>query len=224
MSIQAIIFDLDGTLLDRDASLLQFIDYQYEARNAAIGHIPKEIFTKKYVEYDAGGYVWKDEVYKRLIDEFTIDLPFDDLLIEYTQEFFRFCIPFPYMEKTLNELKKKGYKIGMITNGRTAFQNGNIDALRIRHFFDEILISEEEGIKKPDSEIFKRAAERLGVERANCIFVGDHLENDVRASIAAGMKGVWKRNKDEKHSEAEYIVDCLSEIPLFIEKKLKGSD
>lgn len=210
--IQAVIFDLDRTLLNRDASLLQFIHYQYDVRQDALSHIPKEVFVEKFVEYDCGGYVWKDEVYKQLIDEFQIECSYVDLLEEYIQEFYRFCIPYPYAVETLKALKDQGLKLGMITNGRTSFQNGNIDALGIRPFFDEVLISEEEGIKKPEREIFMRAANRLGVEPVHCLFVGDHPVNDVEASMAAGMIGVWKRNAGEEQFEAACVVDCLSEI------------
>lgn len=61
--INAVIFDLDGTLLNRDASLQKFIEGQYERLNKWIGHIPKEEYTSRFKELDCRGYVWKDKVY-----------------------------------------------------------------------------------------------------------------------------------------------------------------
>jgi len=97
-------------------------------------------------------------------------------------------------------------KLGIITNGFAKFQMNNIRGLKIDSYFDEILISELEGVRKPEIEIFTRAVNRLGIEPHEAIYVGDHPVNDVEASIRAGMIGVWKENKYfDKPS-----VNCLS--------------
>jgi putative hydrolase of the HAD superfamily len=104
----------------------------------------------------------------------------------------------------------------MITNGRGQFQLDNIKALGIEKYFDTILISEWEGIKKPDPEIFKRALKQLDVLAHQSIFVGDHPINDVKAAQSVGMKGVWKKDLQWKQVEADYIVDDLAELLLFL--------
>ena len=48
--IKAAIFDLDGTLLNRDESVKRFIDGQYERLNKQIGHIPKEKYVQRFIE------------------------------------------------------------------------------------------------------------------------------------------------------------------------------
>ena len=80
-------------------------------------------------------------------------------------------------------------------------------------FFDVVLISEAEGVRKPDRAIFARALERCGVAPADAIFVGDHPEVDVAGARAAGMVPVWKRVPYWKMAfEDVLIVDTLSEI------------
>lgn len=72
--IKAVIFDLDGTLLDRDASLEKFVEAQYNRLNEWLGHIPESQFAERFIELDARGYVWKDKVYRQLAEEFRLKI------------------------------------------------------------------------------------------------------------------------------------------------------
>ncbi|PWW26645.1 HAD superfamily hydrolase (TIGR01509 family)/HAD superfamily hydrolase (TIGR01549 family) [Cytobacillus oceanisediminis] len=94
----------------------------------------------------------------------------------------------------------------------------NITALGIEEYFESILISEWEGLKKPDPEIFKRSIEQLKVSPSESIFIGDHPENDVKAARKVGMKGIWKRDFQWGNVEADIIIDGLEEIPLVIRR------
>ncbi|MGM0827501.1 MAG: HAD family hydrolase [Bacillota bacterium] len=217
--IQAAIFDLDGTLLNRDASVNEFITSQYERLDKWLRHIPKESYITRFIEFDQRGYVWKDEVYKQLIEEFTIpEITWEELLEDYISEFKHNCVPFPHLHKMLNELRDKNIKLGMITNGFGQFQMDNILALEIKAYFDEILVSEWEGLKKPDPEIFKRALVRLNLEPHECIFIGDHPEYDVYGAQKVGMKGIWKKDPHLSHAEqADWVIDDLLELPKYID-------
>lgn len=82
--IKAVIFDLDGTLLNRDESVRKFIDNQYERLNKWVGHIPKEKYITRFIELDNRGYVWKDKVYQQLVGELDItEIPWEGLLQDY---------------------------------------------------------------------------------------------------------------------------------------------
>jgi putative hydrolase of the HAD superfamily len=216
--IKAVLFDLDGTLLNRDASVRAFITDQYERLYYWLHHIPKDLYISRFIEIDQRGYVWKDRVYKQLIKEFMIpELTWEELLDDYISQFKHSCVPFLHLHNMLDELKAAGFQLGMITNGFGRFQMDNILALEIEPFFNEILISEWEGLKKPDPEIFKRATKRLYVEPQECIFVGDHPEYDVYGAQKVGMTGVWKRDpqwSDAKHADA--VIDDLADLPRFI--------
>ncbi|MFS0774778.1 HAD family hydrolase [Neobacillus sp. 3P2-tot-E-2] len=214
--LTAVLFDLDGTLLDRDESVKKFIHSQYDRLNRSVGHIPRETYIKRFIELDQRGYVWKDKVYQQLTEEFQITrLTWEDFLQDYLTNFKNHCVPFPNLIPTLEKLKSRNLRLGMITNGKGQFQLDNIKALGIEKYFDTILISEWEGIKKPDPEIFKRALHQLNVSAHQSIFVGDHPENDVKAAQNVGMKGVWKKDPQWDSIEADYIVDDLAELLLF---------
>ncbi|MGG4168014.1 HAD-IA family hydrolase [Rossellomorea vietnamensis] len=216
--IKAVLFDLDGTLLNRDASVQVFITHQYDRLFHWLHHIPKDLYISRFIELDQRGYVWKDRVYKQLIEEFSIkELTWEELLDDYISQFKHSCVPFPHLLTMLDELQAGGIKLGMITNGLGEFQMDNILALGIEPYFLEILVSEWEGLKKPDPEIFKRAIKKLHVEPEECVFVGDHPEYDVYGAQRVGMKGIWKRDfhwPGAQHADAE--IDNLSDLPRCI--------
>ncbi|WP_226577382.1 HAD family hydrolase [Halobacillus litoralis] len=217
--IKAVIFDLDGTLLNRDASVEEFIEKQYDRWGKFLHHIPRRKYMERFIALDHRGYVWKDIVYQKMIDELSIKgLTWEDLLQDYSDYFIDSCVPFPHLKDMLEELKHDHFHIGIITNGKGQFQMDNIKALGIHHYTDTILISDWEGVKKPDPLIFQRAADSLDVSIQECVFIGDHPEKDVKAAKDTGMKGVWKRDDEWSGVEADAVVDDLCAIPRLIQQ------
>ncbi|GAE37469.1 HAD family hydrolase [Halalkalibacter akibai] len=220
--IKAVLFDLDGTLLNRDESVRRFIENQYERLNNWVGHITKEKYISRFIELDKRGYVWKDKVYKQLTQEFHISgITWEGLLQDYISEFKYNCVPFDNLIQMLEELKSSNFLLGMITNGYGQFQMDNIKALGIEEHFDVILVSEWEGIKKPDPKIFKRALEQLNVSPKQSVFVGDHPENDVKAAQNVGMRGIWIKDFQWDNVQADFTVSDLAEIPIIIENLIE---
>ncbi|MED4236798.1 HAD family hydrolase [Priestia megaterium] len=212
--IKAVIFDLDGTLLDRDSSLKLFIQDQYRRYSKELAHIPKQEYISRFIELDHKGYVWKDKVYQQLLNEYDLsNLTWEGMLDDYLRYFPAHCVPFLHMEDVLKELKKKGLLLGMITNGFTDFQWMNIKALGIDHYFDTILVSEQEGIKKPHKDIFLRALKALAVSAEESVYIGDHPENDVLGARGAGMHAVWKKDAffDGNFTDS-YVIEDLKEL------------
>lgn len=218
MTIKSVLFDLDGTLLDRDASIEQFIRSQRDRLSTYLNHIPESEYTARFIELDCQGHVWKDKVYQSLVEQFQIKgLSWQDLLKDYETNFRFHCLPFPYLLETLNALRKEGYLLGIITNGMTEFQYRSIDGLGIRDYFDPILISEAEGLRKPEAAIFQRALEKLNLSATESVFVGDNLEVDILGAKSAGLKTIWKRNLHWLEVEcADAAIDELKEILTII--------
>ncbi|WP_411347610.1 HAD family hydrolase [Paenibacillus sp. WLX2291] len=215
--IKAVIFDLDGTLLDRDLSLESFIRDQYD-RLDVLHFIDKDEYVARFIQLDNKGYMWKDIVYASLIEEYQIwNISADELLADYIENFKNHCIPFPHLTELLEHIISQKIKLGMITNGFSDFQLGNVESLGIRHYFEFIMVSELEGIRKPDVSIFKRALERLEIEACEAIYVGDHPVNDVMASRRVGMKGIWKCNRyDKADFEHDGIIYDLMDLKHYL--------
>ncbi len=207
-------FDLDGTLLDRDRSLLAFAKNQYQRFNQQLASIEENAFVERLIALDQHGSVWKDQVYQQLLRAFGIkDLHWETLLNDYIRHFCDHSLPFPKMVKTLQTLSNRGFYLGIITNGQYPFQFNNIQSLGIESRMSVILVSAKEGIRKPDSHIFHQAARRLGLKPSDCVFVGDHPEKDVAAAKQAGFRAIWKRN-DIYHQPSVYdgMITNLDEL------------
>jgi putative hydrolase of the HAD superfamily len=123
-------------------------------------------------------------------------------------------------------LKQAGFLLGIITNG-SGHQMTNIRAINIEHYFDVILISEWEGVKKPEPEIFHRALGKLRVSASESVFIGDNPIADIAGAGQVGMKTIWKRDNPEQESVtadavADAVIDNLSEL-LTVLQQLNGA-
>ena len=95
MPTRAVIFDLDQTLLDRNASLLEFLRWQVTGMLKPNLDDP-DAFISRFLELDNNGHVWKDEVYRQLIEEFELaSWGMEELLSVYESRFGAFCVSRP---------------------------------------------------------------------------------------------------------------------------------
>ncbi|TSB48444.1 HAD family hydrolase [Alkalicoccobacillus porphyridii] len=185
----AILFDLDQTLLDKDLSLKQFARHQYDSFSL---HDYTELepfvieFVKQHHQVQS-----KETVYGKLIDTFLMDRTLlSPLVAHLDQHFPAACIGIPGLIECLQTLKRNQYKIGIITNGRDSFQRENIKELGILHLVDNIVTSQDFGRKKPDLSIFLHGLGNLQATPQQAIFVGDSLTKDIVPSKTLGMKTI----------------------------------
>ena len=83
-------------------------------------------------------------------------------------------------------------KIGVVTNGPAARQRGKLEGIGIRaEDLDALAISEEVGALKPDPAIFRHAVARLDVAPDRVTMVGDSWEKDVLGALGSGLRAVW---------------------------------
>lgn len=183
--MQAVLFDLDDTLHDRQRTLQYFLQWQYDEHASSWGTFSKETFMQQFEAYDQGGMVWKDQVYRKLKEELHFPEHPDVLLEEYVEHVADHAV---WVE---GADRRKGLKTGLITNGKSAV----IRELQLEERMDVILISEEEDIRKPEAAIFLRAADQLQLEPEACLFIGDSLEADAKGAASAGMRSLWLHGK-----------------------------
>ena len=190
--IAAVIFDLDETLFDRTNSLVDFLKDQHSRFRDRLGVAEFDAWRDKFLNLDKRGHVRKSLVYPELLASFGGDATAaDELLADYRNRSRQFARPVPGMSHTLSMIRLRGLTIGIITNGETEVQSQTIEALGLREWVDVVLISEAEGIRKPEEAIFELAARRLNLRTRECLFVGDNPVADVLGAHAAGMKTAW---------------------------------
>ena len=192
--IKAVIFDMYETLITHYDSPLYFSMHM-----AADSRIPVEEFQALWMPTDT----------ERTIGQLSFEDAIRDILMKtdrYSDELLNHIIAKRYAIKKdcfkhlhseiipmLTKLKEQGIKIGLISN---CFSE---EAVVIREstlfpYFDAVYLSYEQGLKKPDPEIFKRCMDELHLIAEECIFVGDGGSQELEASGSLGMKplqAVW---------------------------------
>jgi len=98
---------------------------------------------------------------------------------------------FPDARETLEHLRSRGVPLGLVTNGDAGQQRDKIERFDLAPFFEVIVIEGEFGAGKPDETVYRHALDRLGVAPADTSMVGDHLEFDVAGPQRLGLRGIW---------------------------------
>jgi putative hydrolase of the HAD superfamily len=93
----------------------------------------------------------------------------------------------PYAFEVLQELKKRGYTLALISNGFKEVQYKKLICCGIDSFFDAVLISEEQGVHKPSPIIFKRALKAINGIKSETLMVGDDFANDIEGAMIFGI-------------------------------------
>lgn len=213
-AVEAVIFDLDGTLLDRRRSFDRFVRDQWGRFSDVLRAVDQDDYVQTLIELDADGYAPRKDLFTGMVAKFELPLHLaKPLLADYRAGFPDACLLFPDAAKTLATIRASGLKIGLITNGSVRMQSRKLECLALTSVFDAILISDAEGIAKPDRQIFHRALTRLGASAARAVFVGDNPEVDVAGARAAGMRAIWRRDPAVSRAvEADAVIEELAEL------------
>lgn len=99
--------------------------------------------------------------------------------------------PFPRALETLRWFHSRGVPLGLITNGMSEIQRWKINRFQLEGLFHVIVVEEEFGVGKPDPSVFEHALRSLGVPARRTWMVGDRLEWDVDPPQQLGIAGIW---------------------------------
>jgi putative hydrolase of the HAD superfamily len=98
---------------------------------------------------------------------------------------------FPTARETIEALKARGTRLGLITNGAGAVQRAKIERFALAPLFDHIQIEGEVGFGKPEERAYLHAMAALGVRAEETWMVGDNLEWEVAAPQRLGIHAIW---------------------------------
>jgi HAD superfamily hydrolase (TIGR01662 family) len=128
---------------------------------------------------------------------------------------------------TLQALRQAGYRLGIISNaGDDGDVQTLVDKAGIRSFFEVIVTSAAQGIRKPNPRIFHTVLDRLGVAPGRAAMVGDTLGADILGAQNAGVYSIWitrradvpanRAHRETIHPDA--VITGLAELPGLLEK------
>ncbi|WP_456365391.1 TIGR02253 family HAD-type hydrolase [Thermococcus sp.] len=206
--MEAVFFDIDGTLLTEMPLIELFLPQVYEMLSKKLGidresareRFLREIFSRRDT------YDWHDwNFFFRL---FGLGMDYAELMKRYPYK----LRVYPDTVPTLEWLKDEGYKLGVITSG-PEYQRLKLELAGLSGYFDVIVTREDVKAIKPEPKIFLHALEALNVRPGEALMVGDSLSQDVYGAKNVGMTAVWiNRDGEPGYHMADYEIRTLHEL------------
>jgi epoxide hydrolase-like predicted phosphatase len=200
MTIKAIIFDFGGVLLrtvdfsprERLASLLgmsrieleEFIFGGVSGYQAQRG----EISVQQHWANLAEQLHYSDYQFKSLVEEFFAKDELDKNLLDYVHSL------------------HKSYKTALLSNAFGDLRQIISERWQFEDAFDDILISAEVGLVKPDARIFQMAVKRLGIESAQVVFIDD-MRRNVEGAKQVGLQAIRFQNPQQMRFDLDQILN-----------------
>lgn len=199
---RAVLFDLDGTLMDhdgaRDAALLSMVGSgreltaEQEHRYLQAWRCNSELLYESYL---AGEITFEQQRLQRILrfsEVAGIHVEDDDeawaLFHDYQQAYQRNWRAFEDVAATIAHLDEAGLSIAVVTNGPEEQQNAKVARLGLSRL--PVIASGALGFSKPDPRIFEIACQAVGQPANNCLMVGDNPAADVLGAQESGLEAV----------------------------------
>lgn len=226
--IQAVFFDLDGTLLDHDAAtragaLGLFAKYR-DCLTGSDEHLLQrwedltEVHFDRYLRGEtsyAGQRRWRIRGLFDVTLSKMSDAEADAAFAVYRRAYERNWELFPDVIDTLEALR--GVRLGVITNGGSVHQREKLEGVGVLDRFAAVVASEDEGVAKPHPGIFEVACQAVGAPPSACMHVGDRLTVDAIGACDAGLTGVWLDRHDAGSEPPGVIrITRLTGLPALV--------
>ncbi|MBL67286.1 MAG: HAD family hydrolase [Verrucomicrobiales bacterium] len=217
MNIKAITLDVGGTLIEPWPS----VGHVYAEVAAQHGvNVDPAVLNQQFVaawhagrEFDYSREAWAglvDEVFAGLSSELPSQTFFAELYERFAEaDTWRM---FEDVRPALACLKERGMRMAVLSNWDERLRS-LLDRLELTRLFEEIFVSAEMELTKPDGRLFDAVAERMGVEGSAILHVGDSRREDLKGALSAGWQGRLLCRDGNQHPIREgQIVTSLREL------------
>ena len=208
MNVSAVIFDLDGTVLDNE-----------DEYGASFKKVLESLGAKDIPDYPHVRGIGVKENWPVLIEKYKIktNKSAEELARQTQEEYLKKIDAVTIkegLEDFVDSLKGRGIKTALATSNDFWIVEEIFEKLKLGSFFDIVTTGEEARFKKPAPDLFLVAADKLGVPPAECLVIED-AASGIAAAHAAGMKAVGLAQNDGQKKElqgADIIVKDYAEI------------
>lgn len=238
--IRAVIWDLGGTLLEYKLPGTNWTQFEQTGAQAAFAHLvekgcalpPRQTFVSGVVSEvqarwrrvtEQGGSFGLADVLRDVCAAHAIALSPEqvaELVGQYIRPLSAQSRPLPGAKETLQALRARGRKLGLISNTMWPGRYHLADLARhgLAEYLDHTLFSADVGVWKPHAAIFHRSLSALRVIPGEAVFVGDFAPHDVGGAQNAGMRGVHITTGESGTDGAtpDGRIRALAELPLLI--------
>ncbi len=209
--IKAIIFDLDGTLIDSVDDLANSVNY-------TLGRLDLPLHTTEEIKSFVGDGIQK--LIKRSLGQTHME-KFDDAFAIFMKHYGTHCtdntVLYPEVAETISFLAEK-YSLAVLTNKSATFSHKILTALKIDSYFKEVLGGDSLPTKKPDPAGILYLADKWGLAPDQLVMVGDHA-TDIEVGQRAGCKTVFIEGGigETRGLKPDFVIKSMDELPnLFV--------
>jgi putative hydrolase of the HAD superfamily len=230
--IKALLFDLDGTLVDHDTAAgvalgkaLQAVPGHEQIDQAHARRRWRWLGEVAMERYLSGELTFTGQRRLRVISlaaEFGLgtwdDPRADAWFAGYLRHYESAWRAYPDVRPALDALAGQCRRLGVLTNGDADQQREKLRRVGLAAELREVIVSSEAGAAKPDPRIFRTACARLGLAPYEVAYVGDRLQTDAVAATNAGLHGVWLNRADDPPPAGlrPPVIRSLGDLPALL--------
>ena len=223
MKYEIILFDADETLFDfkkseKHALKNAMLEFNIEYDESHHLEVYKDINTVIWRELE-DGLITQDKLKVERFKRFSHELNVQFNEVEFAKSYMRHLSHASFLygdSASLVESLHKAHRLSIITNGLTDVQNTRIRKSTIAKYFEDVVISEEVKVSKPDAKIFELALSNLKyTDKSKVLMVGDSLSSDIQGGINFGIDTCWfNPNKviNKTSIKPTYEISSLMEL------------
>lgn len=226
MPYSTLLFDLDHTLFDSDASEAAAFAITMRAAGVAEPSTVLDAYRRINGALWAGveaGTVRPIEVrtrrFAQLFTEADIAADVDEMADLFVRSLGAHGDLYPGAREVLEDLSGKA-RLALVTNGLSDVQRSRITRLGIGDLFETVVVSSEVGVTKPRPEIFQIAFDQLGnPPKESAVMIGDSLTSDIAGGVAFGIATCWYNPKrlDRNGVEVNHEVAELDSLRTLVD-------
>ena len=226
MNLKHVFFDLDHTLWDFERNSAKTFKHIFQLNNIGVD-IAKFLKHYESINFEYWRLYRVDKVtkealrYGRLKDSFdAINYTISDEMIDkLSEDYITFLATYNHVFegtfKLLDYLKPK-YQLHIITNGFEEVQNRKIENSNMTSYFNQIITSEQVGVKKPNPRVFEYALQKANAKPEESIMIGDSFEADIQGAMNCGIDAIFFNEQKKKVEEEIKSVTSLLEIKKYL--------
>lgn len=123
--------------------------------------------------------------------------------------------------ETLNTLKKKGCHVYLLSNAQRSFTYPEIVSFNLDKYFDDIFISSDLGIKKPDKEYLNKLIKKHKLKKEECVLIGNELDSDIKVACLNNIDSIFFNSNKYTKNDIKKYEELFKGYKLLVVNKFK---